>query len=29
MGFLNIDPVAPDTEYVDDEYRQKGNPYAQ
>jgi predicted phage terminase large subunit-like protein len=30
MGFLNIDPVAPDTEYVDDEYRErKANPYAQ
>jgi phage terminase large subunit-like protein len=29
MGFLDIDPVAPDTEYVDEEYRQKGNPYAQ
>jgi predicted phage terminase large subunit-like protein len=29
MGFLNIDPVAPDTEYVDDDYRPKGNPYAQ
>jgi predicted phage terminase large subunit-like protein len=29
MGFLNIDPVAPDTEYVDEEYRQKKvNPYA-
>ena len=29
MGFINIDPVAPDTEYVDDEYRQKKvNPYA-
>ena len=29
MGFLNIDPVAPDTEYVDEEYREKKvNPYA-
>lgn len=29
MGFLNIDPIAPDTEYVDDEYREKRvNPYA-
>lgn len=29
MSFLNIDPVAPDTEYVDDEYRTpKVNPYA-
>jgi len=30
MSFLQIDPVAPDTEYVDYEYReQRGNPYAQ
>jgi len=29
MGFLNIDPIAPDTEYVDEEYREKKvNPYA-
>jgi len=29
MGFINIDPVAPDTEYVDAEYREKKvNPYA-
>ena len=30
MGFLDIDPVAPDTEYVDEEYRTpRSNPYAQ
>jgi phage terminase large subunit-like protein len=30
MSFLQIDPVAPDTEYVDYEYReQRANPYAQ
>ena len=30
MSFLNIDPVAPDTDYVDEEYRVKReNPYAQ
>ncbi len=29
MGFLNIDPSPPDTEYVDEEYRKKReNPYA-
>jgi predicted phage terminase large subunit-like protein len=30
MSFLNIDPVAPDTDYVDEEYRtHRENPYAQ
>ena len=30
MGFLQVDPVAPDTDYVDEEYRtQRENPYAQ
>jgi predicted phage terminase large subunit-like protein len=30
MSFLQIDPVAPDNDYVDDEYRpNRGNPYAQ
>ena len=30
MGFLLVDPVAPDTDYVDEEYRtQRENPYAQ
>lgn len=30
MGFLLVDPVAPDTDYVDEEYRTRvENPYAQ
>ena len=30
MSFLQIDPIPPDNDYVDDEYRlNRGNPYAQ